>query len=362
MADAPPSRPRQLVLPLGLALAVGLASTLALWPHLAPDSGLDTAEDLEAWMVQAPDAVSVLVWEVDTGEERVHWNADRTRSVAGLTALLLAAEYARQAENGLDTTYQVPASVLERRRLPVVEANPPDVGALAMPALVRAAVRGHRPAADELLRILGREGVEASVRQLDLTDLEAPLPVGGLLLAWAPAQWADGTTPAEQAARFVRVSRSAQRDSAFARERAFQNSSAYRAEETSRLQLQGLGLTDAEIHTAAGASFPRGTARAYADLLSRAAGSTLGSPSMSRRLLGTLRASHADSVRTATGAIAGLAGAAALALTSDGWVGAVVLVEGLPVDPASQPEAAQRAAELAVRWARDPEAVPALDR
>ena len=360
MTDAPSPRPRQLVLSVGLALAVGLASALALWPRVMPGGGMDTREDIEAWVQSHPNAVSVLVWNVDTGDELVNWNADRSRPVAGLTALLLAVEYARQAENGLDTTYQIPASVLERRRLPVVEAELPDVGTLGLPALVRAAARGHRPAADELLRILGREGVRATPHRLGLTEVDPPVPVAGLLLAWAPAQWAEGTTPAEQVARFVRVARPAQRDSAYARERAFLNSAAYRAEETSRLQLHGFGLTDAEIQTTAAATFPRGTARAYAELLTRAADSTLLSPSISARVLRSLRSSRSDSVRTVTGAMVGLAAAAALVVTPEGRVGAVVLAEGLPVHPDAQPTHAQHVAELAEHWARRPDLANSL--
>ena len=225
---------------------------------------------------------------------------------------------------------------------------------------MRSAIRGQRASTDELLRVLGQEGAESIPRQLELTDLDPPIPVGGLLLAWAPAQWAEGTTPAEQAARFARVDRSAQRDSAFARERAFQNSAAYRAEETSRLQHHGFGLTQAEIHTAAGASFPRGTARAFSTLLTRAADSTLLSPSISGRVMRSLRSSRSDSVRTATGAIVGLVGAAALVETSDGRIGAVLLIEGLSVDPESQAAHAQRAAELAERWARRPDRARSL--
>lgn len=359
MADAAPVRPRQLVLSVGLALAVGLAAVLALWPRVAPRTGIESPDDLAAWMQAHPEAVSVLVWNVGTGAELATWNADRVRPVAGLTALLLAADYARQAENGLDTTYQVSAATLERRRLPGVEAVPADVGALALPTLVRAAVRGHRPAADELLRILGRESVAGIPRQLELTDVEPPVPVAGLLLAWAPAQWAEGTTPAEQASRFARVSRSAQRDSAYARERAYQNSTAYRAEETARLQQHGLGLAEAEIWAAA-ATFPRGTARAYADLLTRAADSTMLSPTISARLLRSLGSSRTDSVRTAMGAIVGLAGAAVLVEAPEGLVGAVVLVEGLPVDPMVQTTHAQHAVGLAERWALAPGSVSLL--
>ena len=300
-----------------------------------------------------PEEVSVLIWNPDTRVELAAWNAERVRPVAGLPALLLAAEYARQADNGLDTTYQIPWSVLERRRVPGIEAELPDLGALSLPALVRAAVRGHRPATDELLRILGRDGVEAIPRQLELTDLEPPVPVAGLLLAWAPAQWAQGTTPAEQAKRFARVGRAAQRDSAYARERAYQNSAAYRAEEVSRLELHGFGMTDAEIQEAT-SSFPRGTARAYAELLTLAANGELVSPRVSDRMVRSLRPSRSDSVRSATGAIVGLAGAAVLVQTTEARVGAIVLVEGLPVAPEAQAAQAQYVAELAERWARSP--------
>lgn len=360
MTDATPARPRQLVLTLGLALAVGLAAVLALWPQIGPRVQIETADDLAAWVQAHPEGASVWVWDVDTGGEQTNWNGDRVRPVVGLTALLLAAEYARQVENGLDTTYQVPASTLELRRLPAVEADAADVGALALPALVRAAARGNRPAADELLRILGREGVDAIPRQLELTDVEPPMPIAGLLLAWAPEQWVDGTTPTEQAERFVRLARSAQRDSAYARERAYQTSTAYRAEETARLQRNGLGLPEAEIQATAAVTFPRGTAHAYADLLTRAVDSSLISSDRSAQVLRSLRSAQSDSVRVTSGALVGLVGAAVLVQVRERHVGAVILVEGLPVAPDVQAIHAQAAVELAERWARNPALVRSL--
>ena len=353
--DAPPSRPRRLGLAVGLALSVAVASGLALWPRLAPDAEMGTAELLGAWISAHPDRASLWVWDLDTGEPLARSSADRARPVAGLTALLLAAEYARQAEAGLDTTYRVAGSVLERRRLPAVEPAPADVGALALPALVRAAVGGHRPAADELLRIVGRGGAEAIPSRLGLAGLDAPVPVGGLQLAWSPAQWGRGTTPAEQAERFARLPRSAQRDSAFARDRAFQSSAAYRSEETSRLETSGLGLTEVETHAVAARSFPRGTAQGYADLLSQALDGTLLSPAVSARVLRSL---GSGPLRTSASARSGLASVALLDLARRR--GAVLLVEGLPVGADVQPAHARAAAELATRWARRPEDAAAL--
>ena len=91
MATAPSSRPRQLVLSIGLALAVGLASALALWPRVMPGSAMETTDAFEAWMLAHPEAVSVLIWNMDTGVDLVDRSADRVRPVVGLPALLLAA-------------------------------------------------------------------------------------------------------------------------------------------------------------------------------------------------------------------------------------------------------------------------------
>ena len=352
---APPSRSRLIVPWVGLVLAATVAAALALWPRVAPDPALETADALGAWIAAHPDRASLWVWDLDTGETLARAAGDRARPVAGLTALLLAAEYARQADAGLDTTYRVSGSALERRVLPGVEPAHAGTDALALPALVRTAVQGHRPAADELLRIVGRRDAEAISARLGLPDLDAPLPVGGLQLAWSPAQWAGGTTPAEQAERFARLPRAAQRDSAFARDRSFQSSAAYRSEEMARLERHGLGLTEAETHTVAARSFPRGTARDYADLLARAFRGTLLSPSVSARVLRSL---SADTLRVAAGAGSGLASAAVLDLAQRR--GAVVLVEGLPVGADAQPAHARAAVELAARWMRRPEGAFAL--
>lgn len=352
--DASSPRWRRVGLPAGLALAVAVALGLALWPRLAPDAELDTADALSAWIGAHPDRTSFVVWDLDTGEPLASASAGHARPVFGLTALLLAVEYARQADAGLDTTYRVAGSALERRRLPAVEPAP-TYGAIALPQLVRAAVDGDRPAADELLRIVGRSGAEAIPSRLGLTALDAPLPVGGLLLAWSPAQWGGGTTPAEQAERFARLPRPAQRDSAFARDRSFQSSAAYRSGETSRLELDGLGLTEGEMHAVASRSFPRGTAQGYADLLARAFEGTLIDPSVSARVLRSL---GSDSLRVAAGAGSGLASAALLDLARRR--GAVLLLEGLPVRADVQPAHARAAVELAARWARRPEDAPAL--
>lgn len=332
-------------------LAAVVAAALVVWPWPGETDSIETAEDLEAWILAHPDQASLAVLEGDA--VRLAHRASEPRAVAGLTGLLLAAEYARQAEAGLDTTYQVAASALERLRLPGAESYAQAPRPLALPGLVRAAVRGDRPAADELLRVLGREGVESAPGWLRLSGVDAPLPVGGLLLAWAPAQHAEGTTPAQQTARFSRLPRAAQRDSAFARAQAYQRSPALRAGDRSRLLSGGLGLTAAETWEAAVASFPRGTAQAYGELLMRASTGRLVSPSVSARVRGALRGGD-GAARTASGAAVGLAGSAALTVRGGQPVVSVLLLEGLPVDPEAQDRHARLAADRAARWAAEP--------
>ena len=209
--------------------------------------------------------------------------------MAGLTALLLAAEYARQAEAGLDTTLQTPASMLERLHLPVAEVRPPDPGPLALPDLVRAAVHGHRAAHDEVLRLLGRAGAEAIPARLGHRDLDASASRRGPAPGLGPGAVGcrdDASRPGRPVCRGA-TSRPA--GLGLRPRPSLPDERVVRASEVSRLQSRGLGLTAADIEAAAAASFPRGTARAYADLLAEASKGELLSAGVSRRVLESLR-------------------------------------------------------------------------
>ena len=296
---------------------------------------LRTPDDLLAWVRAHPERASLVVWDVGSDSAVLTVEPARERPVAGLPALLLAAELARQSVAGVDTARLVPASVLSRLRLPGVERER-DGGAVSLGALARRALGADRVAADVLLDRLGREAVEAVPVRLGAPEIEPPLPLGGLFLSWAPA---DGPGPRRaQVESFLALGRSAQRDSAFAHGRAFVTSPAYRAAETARLERDGLGLSRARQREAARLSFPRGTAEGYARLLVRAARGELADAETSSRLVelvtrpatSALQAKGGRRLGVVGGGFPGLTGTAGLLQTARGGRVAVLLLEDLP--------------------------------
>lgn len=347
---APPARPRlarRLALGAGLLLvAIGAAVVLngggvgrlvgagPAGEGAGAAEALDTPDDLLAW-VQGHEGASLVVWDVAADSAVVAVRPDVRRPVAGLTGLLLAAELARRGGAGLDTATVLPASAVERRDLRGVEPER-DRRPTSLADLARQALGADRAAADALLWVLGREATDALPARLGLDGLEAPLPLDGLLLTWAPA---DRPGPREaQLAEFLALGRSAQRDSTFSQSQAYVKSRAYRAAELVRLEQDGLGLSRDAQRAAARATFPRGTARAYARLLARAVRGDLASPGASDVFLDLVTRPAADSLRAGGGrrvgavggGFAGLLGAASAYEGGRGGRVAVLLLEGVP--------------------------------
>ena len=346
---SPPDRPARRRRPRGGAVAVGLlVAALAVggalvWggaPGLAggdPTSevaaALQTPGDLLAWVRTHPGA-SLVVWDVESDSAVVAVRPDAQRPVAGLTGLLLAAELSRRAGRGLDTASVLPASAVEQWRLPGAEDGRGGRAA-SLADLARRALGADGAAADALLWTLGRGATDALPARLGL-GVEAPLPIGGLLLSWAPA---GRPGPRDSlAAAFVALGRPAQRDSAFARSLAYVESPSVRAAERARLEQEGLGLTPDAQRTAARATFPRGTARAYARLLARAVRGDLLDPETSARFLRLVSHTAPDSLRgrggrrlgVVGGEISGLVGRAGVLQAGRGGRVAVLLLEGAP--------------------------------
>ncbi|MDT0631121.1 serine hydrolase [Rubrivirga sp. S365] len=293
---------------------------------------VETPAALVDW-AHTHDGASLVVWDVAGDSAVVDVRGDVRRPVAGLTGLLLAAELARRAGRSLDTAAVLPASAVERRRLPGVDPPRPDARASSLAGLARRALAGDRAAADVLLSTLGREATGALPHRLGLDELDAPLPLGGLVLAWAPA---DRPGPREaQLASFLALGRPAQRDSAFARSRAYVKSPSYRAAERARLERGGLGLSPTDRRAAARATLPQGTARAYARLLARAVREDLVDADVSAAFLDLVPRPARDSLGergglrlgVAEGVVDGVVGAAAVAERGRGGRIAVLLAD-----------------------------------
>ena len=348
---APPARPRfarHLVLIAGLLVVALGVVVVRNWDgavRAARDAGsmgegsetaasLREPADVLAWVRDHPGA-SLVVWDVAADSAVVAIRPDERRPVAGLTGLLLAAELVRRGGAGLDTATVLPASAVERRRLPGAEPARERAPA-SLADLARQALGADRAAADALLWTLGRRATDALPARLGLAALEAPLPLDGLLLAWAPA---DRPGPREtQLDQFLALDRAAQRDSAFSRSQAYVKSRAYRSAEQVRLERVGLGLSRDDQRAAAQATFPRGTARAYARLLARSARGDLLGPAASDVFLDLVARPATDSLQArggrrlgvVGGGFPGLLGTAAVFQSGRGGRVAVLLVEDAP--------------------------------
>ena len=345
MPDVSAPRPARRVLLAGglLAVALGAGAVWAWGDATRLDAGAfgggtdatppRTTEDLLAW-VREHDGASLVVWDVAGDSAVVSIRPDAERPVAVLTGLLLAVELSRRAGRGLDTAAVLPASVVERRRLPGVEP-PRPARASSLADLARRALASDRAAADALLWTLGREATDALPARLGL-GVEAPLPLDGLLLAWAPA---DRPGPRDSlVAAFLALDRASQRDSAFARSLSYVESPAVRAAEQVRLERDGLGLARDGRRAAVRATFPRGTARAYARLLAQAVRGDLVDAEVSACFLDLVTRPAADSLRgrggrrlgVVGGGASGLVGTAGVFQTERGGRVAVLLLEDAP--------------------------------
>lgn len=224
----------------------------------------DPAPDERAALIPAVEqagGASLVVLDLERDSLLVAVRPDVRRPTPGLTALVTALAAEGLSPEARQTLQ--PASILNARRLPGLEPARRDTGAWSLDRLLDAALAGDRAAADEALDQVGRQATEAAAP----SPIEAPVPVGGLLLAWAPARRGSDAAPGDLAVAFMALPRPAQRDSAFFRDRAFLNSAAMRAVETMRLERGGLGLSAERYDAAAAATVPRGTARAYARFL-----------------------------------------------------------------------------------------------
>ncbi|MEM9998936.1 MAG: hypothetical protein AAF809_14635, partial [Bacteroidota bacterium] len=121
-----------------------------------------------------------------------------------------------------------------------------------------------RPATDYLTLRFGPRTLRDALGSAGVDDPAAPVPMSGLYLAWTPEhRGADAQTRLDG---FLALPPTQQADTAFAVATRLRDDDAYRARERERLRFQSLGMT-VDQQRAATASFPTGTAQAYADLL-----------------------------------------------------------------------------------------------
>ena len=255
---------RHLIL-IGVLLAAALAVLLARHPGRAlrvwddaqaMREGADEAremaspDDLLAWIAAHPEQASLVVVD-GRGDALLAHEPDRPRPVAALPVLWTVATWAQNPRvrpvggNPADSAFS--AALLDAYRLTGGPYAPAASPPLPADSLVTRAVRGDPVAASALLGALGPARVAELANRY---GSEVPLPFGGLLLAWADGDRSGASAPL--------LSRRLAEDALFRTDRR-----AHFASGDAALSLR-------EQRAAAAASFPEGTASAYAQLLADA--------------------------------------------------------------------------------------------
>lgn len=297
-------------------------------------ANLTSPDSLLAYVLRHPEQASLVVFDTNAPDDGLFVGAEVERPVTGLPTLLLATAYATDvAEGRLDPDDVVPyvrdwAATLEAEQVDLGGQRllPASLGAFALPAIegdrhlatlaqmgladtlvvqegegrpqdvidvqmrmpvqrvVEAAARfGDRPSADYLTLLLDRRAVADLARD---HALGPPVPTSGLYLAWTPTY--RGATAQERLDGFLALSSSQQADTAFAVAERLREDEPYGARERERLRFESLGMTVEQQRDAARASFPQGTAKAYADVLAAVATGALVSDTVSATVHQTL--------------------------------------------------------------------------
>ncbi|MEM1126625.1 MAG: serine hydrolase [Bacteroidota bacterium] len=217
------------------------------------------------------DTVSLVA--VDLAEGRavpaLSLGGDTPRPVAGLTKVWVLAAYAQQVEAGrLDPEERVPLSALTPYHLPGtndgsharVTDRHAEAATLSLAQVVEAMMDDHYQAAtDYLIRRLGGPALAHLPGELGWTQTTGPLPNSGLFLSWLPTAQ-PGDAPATP---------SADPDAVFALVRALEEDPDFQQAAVDRLAAEGSGLTIREQRDLAQATYPGGTATAYAQFMAQ---------------------------------------------------------------------------------------------
>ncbi|MEM8557948.1 MAG: serine hydrolase [Bacteroidota bacterium] len=254
---------------------------------------LTSPDSLLAYVLRHPEQASLVVFDTDAPEDGLAIEAEAVRPMAGVPALALALAYAESVEaGGLDPDEAVPYADIEVFTLPAIEgdrhlatlarmgladtlmaqeggAPPEEVVSVRTQIPLRRVVEAaltysDRPATDYLTLRFGPRTLRDALGNAGVDDPAAPVPMSGLYLAWTPEH--RGTDAQSRLDGFLALPPAQQADTAFAVATRLRDDDAYRARERERLRFQSLGMT-VDQQRAATASFPTGTAQAYADLL-----------------------------------------------------------------------------------------------
>lgn len=276
-------------------------------------------DDLLDYLADHPESVSLVAYNLGGEAQGIFYGANVSRPVVGLTRLLVLAEYIRQVEEGsLDPESRVALDTLAMFHLPATDQGAHEhalqhsgyIGrdtSVAMAHLAETMIASNAGAAmDLLLDRLGRADIENLTARIGLSTLDAPLPSSGQFLSWSNHTLT--SLPKERLAMLGAMSSTDYADAVYDFAATYRRDATFRAREIARLTKQGTDLALQQQRDLAQATLPRGSARAYADVLARALTDSLLSPGVSRQFIRILERPIPDSAGTILKAIGSEAG------------------------------------------------------
>jgi D-alanyl-D-alanine carboxypeptidase len=313
-----------------------LVAVVQNWGELkegkADAEALKTVDDLVDYLAAHPDAVSLVTWRVEDGSHAFVHRGEVARPLASTVKLAVLATYAEQvAAKTLDPKRRVPVAQWDALALPGTDGGAHDAavaeltasdflenGTVALADVAWAMVRfGDLAAIDLLMLELGRDAIERTAVDRGLAALpdDAPYPLSGELLQWRSSS-VHGTA-AQTLEQVSRQGRRAYVDEAWRLAALLRSDAAFREREAGRLREHGFDLGVKEQAQLAQSLGARGTAMAFARLLSGWAKSEVPGAAQAQDLLEwpmTLEATRTlyDAMGTQSGALPGI-------ITSTTW-------------------------------------------
>ncbi len=281
---------------IALAIIIGLFGLLAIWQwdtirfvldnYEALNEGnewveqIEEPEDLLTYIEGNPEKVAFYAIRLNDEDEVLQWRADQMQPVASVYKVIILAEVARLIEAGeLDPDQMVPVEEVEAHYLPGTDGDAhqqafayfEDEGLirqdhLALREVIQAMIRwSDNAATDYLIHKTGRDNLEELIDQLDHEGLELPFPINGAYLLWENNEHQD--EPEERLETYLEWERDQFMDEAYAMSARMKEDEEFRNAEQERLDGGRLNLSLTMQRSMATELSPKGSARAYAEIM-----------------------------------------------------------------------------------------------
>jgi len=247
-----------------------------------------------------PDRVSIYSYTPGQPDSTINYNGDRMRSVGALSALVSVAAYAHMVDTGtLNADELIPLDSINQYRLPGISVDNHrkalseiatsgnDKHAVQLRQIVRMAVQDQDlPAADYLFWKIGPARLDSTLKDLQIKNLEAPLPWTGLYISMNPK--VNHQSASDLLKNFSRKNRQTQRSIIINNAHRFKSDPSFHDLVVNSFKDGGADLTFAQ-ERAAYTFLPHATARSLVNLVNEAWQDSLYNANTSKIFLDTFK-------------------------------------------------------------------------